>query len=141
MSTRSFISKLLRGRQKAPTLERAEAAHAQGHAADAAGMIRALAERGDLQAQLRLGQLYERGDGVLQNFVEAERWYRSAAEQGSVAAQAAGQLVERRVNGFRSFDVARGGNGKPVIGEDDVGVELGNGADGQVGVVVLSKIF
>ena len=41
-----------------------------------------------MQAQLRLAELYERGDGVPQSFAEAERWYRSAAEQGSVEAQA-----------------------------------------------------
>ena len=31
--------------------------------------------RASTQAQLRLGQLYERGEGVLQNFAEAVRWF------------------------------------------------------------------
>ena len=38
--------------------------------------------------QLRLAQLYERGQGVLQSFVDAVRWFRAAADQGSVPAQA-----------------------------------------------------
>jgi TPR repeat protein len=39
-----------------------------------------LAERdGSMQAQIRLGRLYERGEGVLQSFVAATGWYRSAA--------------------------------------------------------------
>src|SRR5450631_4072833 len=36
----------------------------------------------------RLAQLYEHGQGVLQSFVEAARWFSAAAEQGSVPAQA-----------------------------------------------------
>jgi len=51
-----------------------------------------------MQAQLRLAELYERGDGVPQSFAEAERWYRSAAEQGSVGAQARlGQIFLTRL--------------------------------------------
>ena len=70
MSIRSLLSKLP-GRKPALTLERAEEAYAQGRQADAAAMFRALAEQKNVQAQLRLGQLYERGEGVLQSFVEA----------------------------------------------------------------------
>src|SRR5690242_18120400 len=47
-----------------------------------------LAERRVVQAQLRLAQLYERGEGVLQNFVEAVRWYRRAADDYCVPAMA-----------------------------------------------------
>ena len=46
------------------------------------------AERGDALAQLRLGNALERGNlGVPQNFIEAARWYRLAAEQGVAEAQ------------------------------------------------------
>jgi TPR repeat protein len=48
-----------------------------------------VAERdGSAEAQLRLGRLYERGEGVLQSFVEAVSWFRGAAEQGAVPAMA-----------------------------------------------------
>ena len=45
------------------------------------------AERGDANAQYRLGSCYSNGDGVETNKVEAVRWYRMAAEQGHAGAQ------------------------------------------------------
>ena len=66
----------------------AERALAAKRAAEAAKIFRELAEAGDATAQLRLAQLYERGQGVLQSFVDAVHWFRAAAEQGSVPAQA-----------------------------------------------------
>jgi len=48
---------------------------------------RPLAERGDAGAQYNLGLMYQEGDGVPQNYVEAVGWYRKAAEQGNVDAQ------------------------------------------------------
>jgi len=79
---RTALSKLSK-RRREPTLERAEEAYSEGRKSDAAAMFRALAESGSAPAQLRLAQMYERGEGVLQNFVEAVRWFRSAAEQDS----------------------------------------------------------
>jgi TPR repeat protein len=46
-----------------------------------------LAERGDADAQLNIGIMYERGDGVSQNVMEASKWYRLAADQGNAQAQ------------------------------------------------------
>ena len=37
--------------------------------------------------QFYLGQLYEKGLGVLQDYVEAAKWYRKAADQGNAGAQ------------------------------------------------------
>jgi len=91
VSIRSYLSKLVASK-RAPTLERAEQMFVHGWHSDAAAMFRTLAEQGDAQAKLRLGQLYERGEGVLQSFVEAARWFRSAAEQGSIPAM--GRLGE-----------------------------------------------
>lgn len=48
---------------------------------------RKAAERGDANAQYRLGSCYSNGDGVETNKVEAVRWYRMAAEQGHAGAQ------------------------------------------------------
>mgnify|MGYP001440917094 CR=1 FL=1 len=39
------------------------------------------------EAQLNLGEKYNNGDGVPQDYVEAVRWYRLAAEQGYANAQ------------------------------------------------------
>ena len=43
--------------------------------------LRDLGESGHVQAQFRLGQMYERGEGVVQSVVDAVHWYRAAAEQ------------------------------------------------------------
>ena len=48
---------------------------------------RKAAERGDANAQYRLGSCYSNGYGVETNEVEAVRWYRMAAEQGHAGAQ------------------------------------------------------
>ena len=50
-------------------------------------IFRSLANQGDALAQFTLGFMYETGQGVPQNDVEAVRWYRSAAEQGVAKAQ------------------------------------------------------
>ncbi|CAA7626800.1 FOG: TPR repeat, SEL1 subfamily (fragment) [Magnetospirillum sp. SS-4] len=51
--------------------------------------LRSLADHGDMAAQVRIGRLYEAGEGVGRDMVEAARWYRMAAEQGNRPAQAA----------------------------------------------------
>ena len=45
------------------------------------------AERGDAEAQFRLGRCYERGEGVDRDKAEAARWYIEAAKQGHARAQ------------------------------------------------------
>ena len=49
--------------------------------------LRAAAEAGDSNAQYHLGYSYEHGEGVLQDYDEAAKWYRKAAEAGDVDAQ------------------------------------------------------
>ena len=46
-----------------------------------------LVEPSDAGAQLLLGRMYDKGEGVPKDFIEASRWYRKAAEQGHVVAQ------------------------------------------------------
>ena len=43
--------------------------------------------QGDITSQFRLAQLYERGLGVPQDFVQAHRWYNVAASQGHAEAR------------------------------------------------------
>ena len=45
------------------------------------------AEQGESDAQVNLGLMYKLGKGMMQDDVEAEKWYRKAAEQGSAFAQ------------------------------------------------------
>ena len=45
------------------------------------------AEQGYAKAQVGLGELYYRGDGVPQDYAEAVKWYGKSAEQGDAMAQ------------------------------------------------------
>lgn len=42
---------------------------------------------GHADAQYCLGEIYENGLGIIQDYEEAAKWYRKAAEQGNVNAQ------------------------------------------------------
>ena len=44
--------------------------------------LKTRAEQGDATAQYILGTKYRDGEGVSQDYGEAEKWYRRAAEQG-----------------------------------------------------------
>ncbi len=46
-----------------------------------------LAEKGDADAQFKLGNLYSDGDGVPQDDEKAVAWYLQSAEQGHADAQ------------------------------------------------------
>ncbi|MGA2190342.1 MAG: hypothetical protein ABSH33_17615, partial [Steroidobacteraceae bacterium] len=87
MSIRTFFAKHFVFRRES-IAERAERFLAANRFADAAALIRKLADAGDPDAQVRIAQFYERGQGVVQSFVDAVRWFRTAADKGSVAAQA-----------------------------------------------------
>ena len=51
------------------------------------GLLRSAAEQGHANAQYNLGNLFDRGEGVKQDFDEAVRLYRKAADQGHAIAQ------------------------------------------------------
>lgn len=53
----------------------------------AATAIRTPAEEGNADAQYNLGVIYERGQGIPQNYTQAVYWYQKAAEQGHEAAE------------------------------------------------------
>ncbi len=49
--------------------------------------FRPLAEQGFASSQFNLGLMYERGQGVPQDYVRAYRWYTLAANQGDYLAE------------------------------------------------------
>lgn len=49
--------------------------------------LKALAEKGNAEAQLKLADMYRAGKDAALNVGEAAKWYRKAAEQGSAEAQ------------------------------------------------------
>jgi TPR repeat protein len=72
---------------RAGPMEDADEAWKRGDYASAAQMYRSLAEQGKSGAQHALAKMYENGEGVQQNNVEALRWYRLAADHGHAGAQ------------------------------------------------------
>lgn len=60
--------------------------------------LRQRAEKGDADAQTRLGKIYTEGTGIARDEVEGTRWYRKAAEQGDILGefQTAGAYLQGR---------------------------------------------
>ena len=83
-----FLGSLLTGVNSAwANLDDAVQAYLRAEFNKAAMLLRPVAEQGDAQAQTYMGLLYEKGDGVPQDYVEAVKWFRLAAEQGKADAQ------------------------------------------------------
>ena len=81
------VALALLGPAQANSLHRGNSAYVRGDYVAAAAIFELLAERGDRNAQARLGYMYEIGRGVPQNYTAAAAWYRRAAEQGQPTAQ------------------------------------------------------
>jgi TPR repeat protein len=62
--------------------EDGSAAYARGDYVSAFQLFHSLATQGNANGQYSLGFMYFNGQGVLQNFSEAMKWYRLAADQG-----------------------------------------------------------
>ena len=54
---------------------------------------KAKAEEGDANAQHKLGAMYRHDEGVDQDFKEAAKWFRKAAEQGDALAETYLQML------------------------------------------------
>jgi TPR repeat protein len=67
--------------------EDAVAASDRGDYATALRLWHSLAKQGGAYAQISLGIMYNRGRGVPQDYVEAVKWFRLAADQGLDTAQ------------------------------------------------------
>ncbi|MEO6307400.1 MAG: tetratricopeptide repeat protein [Nitrospiraceae bacterium] len=64
-----------------------EDAYNRGDFATALREWRPLAEQGNPEAQVNLGQLYLKGHGVPQDYIQARQWFEKAAVQGRTEAQ------------------------------------------------------
>jgi len=72
---------------QAESLEKAIEAYDFKEYQEAAQWLRPWAEKGQVEAQYRLGTLYENGQGIAKNLEDAKKWYREAAAQGHVRAR------------------------------------------------------
>ena len=71
----------------ADAMQDAFAANARGDYAAELNIVMPLAEKGEAWAQRWLGISYAVGQGVVQDYAEAVKWYRLAAAQGDADAQ------------------------------------------------------
>jgi TPR repeat protein len=78
---------VLASQAEANALSDANHAYDAGDYAKAAKWYQLAAKQGDAYAQLNLGMMYYRGEGVPQVYKESAKWYRMAAEQGNANAQ------------------------------------------------------
>lgn len=62
-------------------------AYNRGEYATALSEWKPLAAAGDVNAQMNLGNMYRKGEGVPKDFAEAAKWYRKAAKQNHAGAQ------------------------------------------------------
>jgi len=88
-----------------------------------------LAQQGDVDAQLMVGQLYHRGLGVRQNLRTAMNWYSAAALRGqSDAAYSLGMLLADRQDyrGAHTWWLIASSQGQPDA-QNDLGVMYDNG--------------
>src|SRR6516164_1217929 len=69
------------------------AAYGNGDYTTALRLLRPFAEQGLAKAQIVVGVMYARGQGVAQNYGEAMKWYRRAADQGDAAGQTALAMI------------------------------------------------
>lgn len=69
------------------TIEKANIAYEAEDYEAAFKIFMPLAQAGDFSAQMSIAGMYSTGNGVEQNFAEAARWYKPAAEQGHPIAQ------------------------------------------------------
>ncbi len=80
-----------------------------------------------MQGQFNLGSMYDKGEGVPQDYKEAARWYRAAAEQGHANAQLyLGGMYQRRqgvpqdyVQAHMWFNLAASGVGELAVKNRD----------------------
>ena len=75
----------------------ADRAFARGDYTEATNLYRRAASAGDSEAQLKLGEMYENGRGVTQNFNQAYIWYGLAAHGGNAAAKARKEKIATRL--------------------------------------------
>ena len=64
----------------------AKAAHERADYATELQLYQKMSEEGDARAQAHLGVMYDKGRGVRQDFAEALKWFRLAADAGEVHA-------------------------------------------------------
>ena len=82
-------------------LEKAKAAYTRGNYASALRLYQPIADRGSANAQLQLGHMYSKGQGVPKNYVEAYKWYSIAASRLPAL-----HVMHRHLEAVKAHDLA-----------------------------------
>ena len=108
MKIMTFIAVLLINASVAASdFETAMDAYERQEYAAAAKIFRTLAATGDNHAQYLLGRLYAHGYGVVQDYVEAHKWFNLAASRGHNHAAAARDAIAERMNSSQIAEAQR----------------------------------
>lgn len=93
----------------AAEIDAGNAAYDAGDFAKAAAVYRDLASRGDPEAEMRMGMLYQFGQSVARDYAVALQWYEKSAAQGNAEAQRRLENLRSRmgINARRNEDIAR----------------------------------
>jgi TPR repeat protein len=94
--------------------------------AEAARWFQYSAFQGNAMAQLNLGRLYERGDGVTRNNVEAYKWYTLAIAEFDSADCGRLLAIDRRANLLRSMTSDTIGEALELVRSFQKSVTLGH---------------
>jgi len=78
-------------------LKQGMSAYDRGDYVTAFKELKAAAEQGDAEAQMMLGILYAEGEGTLQNYVEAHKWFNLSAAHGHAQARNARDKVAEKM--------------------------------------------
>ena len=100
----------------------------RGDFATAIRLWKPIAEQGDADAQLNLGMMYYKGQGVAKDYKIAIKWLTRAAEQGNVAGQyllgvmsELGEgLVQDYVKAYMWYNIAAMGGNEDISFERDI---------------------
>src|SRR5271166_5998265 len=82
-----LLALALFGVSAAGPLEDGNAAHQRGDYATAVRLLRPLADKGNAVAQISIGDMSDKGEGVQQDYSKAVTWYGKAANKGNADAQ------------------------------------------------------
>ena len=118
-----FVALVRAGTAVAGPLEDGVQALDRGDYATALQLLRPLAESGNPEAQINLGNMYFDGNGVPLDYAQSVKWYSLAADQGNTDAQIAlgflykyGEAVRfDYVQSYKWFDLAGSDSDRDIV--------------------------
>jgi TPR repeat protein len=122
-----IIAAVIAGTPAAGPIEDGMAAYRRGDCATAMRLLRPIADHGDAGAPFDLGVMYDKGQGVSQDYMAAGRWYRKVADQEFADAQSNLGLMYKNGRGVPQdylvahmwYNLAAAGGSQAALGYRD----------------------